>query len=1524
MRRICERMFTWFSLFVMVFGFFFPNASYIVNAFEIDETIDAKVNDEVKTSDDVFTNVVDGVITIDMTKDEFVEIKPKFHGLQLWNCSAGGSIINVVSTMGYSCKIYPKEYGRTVLNVAYMNENQEIFNVKYIVDIQLEEYFNDVVDKVPTTYEYNHVEYLTDYLSKTLPSDVKYSFDYQCMYSANSVCSVTFSKDYQTIDGTERVDTKITKTKEITIVDDVVDIGYPFDLAEQYLDVGEVKKLQISLDGNITDYFWVSSNNNVAKVNEANELIGVGPGNAELRIINKNTNEYKNMYVYVNSSYKKRPMEDILNIFTGTVNIDASNGAGYYDKQNLKNSALIYFNKLAKSLNDNELYGLYGYDITCAENLKDCVITYSYYSNSGTVTGQTQYFDIEFTGINVTVLRGDWFNRLPNTLKYHIPKGGQFYFSDEDIENFDSDIMFDYDEEYFSYRYTDTGLHVFTALKEGRSKISLYSTDGSMSEFDFEILFTTDSVNHYKNYFENLNKITLPLKVDFANLGLLEQTIEAYVKKDLQNNSVAKYIDITVKEVLNNDVRIKVSVKYNGYDLTYFTVFEKLIDVEYGIIGDQILVDNVKEFVDGIKDEYILDQGLSFKLASSYSITEDFYANLINHVDLKSDLEHPLLTTEVIFGGTFKYSDNLIGGAYYDIYIYCSGYLVGYTRTFVRTNFIINRKANDTNEDNITYIKKYIMDKSELDVNVVSAFDNYYKVSYNDKSFYVLLDQKAKVPAQNVTLYLESENIIVLDVGEMNTIEYEFSPFDATYADLQFVSSNTNIFTVNDDGVVNGVSKGIANMTVYLNGMQTYTITVVVGYDKDTFVDSIVKDASKDVLINYSSLTYSSLEESIGWALSSKVSQLYNGLYYLEVDVKIVNNQAYAVYYFGNYSSSEYKVSYRMVGIKLDDLQMELDVGQTKKIKVFFSEGDNTNLRYRSLNEEVASVDSNGNITGLKPGKTFISIFDKYHDYWNEIEVFVSIDKYKKNLYDTITSTTFVVNGDDVDTTAEFGTGVSIALSHVMQEQGYNLWDIYETSSMSYEYRPDEGKVYYTLYTLDGEKEIAVNVKLEGIFLLNGIVDLYLNDSYGQEFQMYGGYYEVNGVSKNPDICTVEGRMVYTHDKTGVCEIEYSADNYKLTQYIIVNRDGFKDLLNEKLEVLDDEVDLKVDEVDVSRLDDYTYLYYYDKAFEQYIFSKFEDKDYSDIWYGVPWGSEGGDIGQVSLNYNYTFKTSKYNSYSENLAASDKKNIKINFVGHTLGWEDEGKRILANIKDEYILSIDQMMDFLLDDADSYDLDYYSDLPSDIAEMCNNCTYTRGEGGAFDDGSGYVESGFLMVLLKDGEPIGMKNLTFISNIFIDVPEIESDEHIHGIVKEKIQDAYKKHKHRHEGITFSRLRSDVSLIDDEEEYEVELEVISTKGNSIKYDVTIDGVQFTTDVYLNITTKDADKVYSKSNLGDIDLDGEISITDLVRLRKYLAGSENLNNEQVSNADIDKDGEITITDLVKLRKYLAGSEEL
>jgi hypothetical protein len=210
-------------------------------------------------------------------------------------------------------------------------------------------------------------------------------------------------------------------------------------------------------------------------------------------------------------------------------------------------------------------------------------------------------------------------------------------------------------------------------------------------------------------------------------------------------------------------------------------------------------------------------------------------------------------------------------------------------------------------------------------------------------------------------------------------------------------------------------------------------------------------------------------------------------------------------------------------------------------------------------------------------------------------------------------------------------------------------------------------------------------------------------------------------------------------------------------------------------------------------------------------------------------------------------------------------------------------------------------------------------------MCTNCTYTRGEGGSMDDGSGYTESGFLLFLLKDGEPIGTKNVGFVSNIFIDIPEIESNEYIEREVKKKIHDAYKKHKHRHERSIFSRLRSDVSLLEEEEEeYEVELEMVSTKGNSIKYDVTIDGVQFTTDVYLNITTKDADKTYSKNNVGDIDLDGSVNITDLVRLRKYLAGTEQLTDEQKANADLNKDGDVNITDLVKLRKYLAGSEEL
>jgi len=61
-----------------------------------------------------------------------------------------------------------------------------------------------------------------------------------------------------------------------------------------------------------------------------------------------------------------------------------------------------------------------------------------------------------------------------------------------------------------------------------------------------------------------------------------------------------------------------------------------------------------------------------------------------------------------------------------------------------------------------------------------------------------------------------------------------------------------------------------------------------------------------------------------------------------------------------------------------------------------------------------------------------------------------------------------------------------------------------------------------------------------------------------------------------------------------------------------------------------------------------------------------------------------------------------------------------------------------------------------------------------------------------------------------------------------------------------------------------------------------------------------------------------------GDINLDGKINMTDLIKLRQQQAGLENLNTEALINADINNDGKVNMTDIIKLRKYFAGLEDI
>lgn len=77
--------------------------------------------------------------------------------------------------------------------------------------------------------------------------------------------------------------------------------------------------------------------------------------------------------------------------------------------------------------------------------------------------------------------------------------------------------------------------------------------------------------------------------------------------------------------------------------------------------------------------------------------------------------------------------------------------------------------------------------------------------------------------------------------------------------------------------------------------------------------------------------------------------------------------------------------------------------------------------------------------------------------------------------------------------------------------------------------------------------------------------------------------------------------------------------------------------------------------------------------------------------------------------------------------------------------------------------------------------------------------------------------------------------------------------------------------------------------------------------------------------ISSKDSSatsvEIRYKSNLGDVNSDGDITIDDVTLIQKYLVSVSNFTTAQKEFADVNNDGEVNIDDATVMQKYLAGA---
>lgn len=237
------------------------------------------------------------------------------------------------------------------------------------------------------------------------------------------------------------------------------------------------------------------------------------------------------------------------------------------------------------------------------------------------------------------------------------------------------------------------------------------------------------------------------------------------------------------------------------------------------------------------------------------------------------------------------------------------------------------------------------------------------------------------VVSVNSTSLTLKEATLTLKKGNNHTLEYTITPDDATENTLEWSSSDTNIATVNNKGVVTAVNGGSATITV-TNGRFSATceVTVIVDVNSITLSQTSLDMEKGDTYTLTATIAPNdATDKTVTWSSTNdnvvKVDQ--NG------KITALNGGSATIVATssdGNVKAScDVKVTVSVKSISLNHSSLTILRGQTTTLVATVNPTDATNkdFSWSTSNEDIATVSEDGIVTAKKAGSVTITVTTK-------------------------------------------------------------------------------------------------------------------------------------------------------------------------------------------------------------------------------------------------------------------------------------------------------------------------------------------------------------------------------------------------------------------------------------------------------------------------------------------------------------------------------------------------------------------